>query len=196
MARQLKPYEVGEVTDHQSRITTTIYLDRNATPKVFYGTVMGERVQAESESAVKTAILNKCREVTTYGWQKIIVVRTTGDRYGDRGISLSFSQHEIAKRPPGMSRHYPYAERRCYEMPSGHEETISDYSGPTESSPGNGEFVLPYSEVVLEGLKDLAGRLELLRERLHELLGADDAVRRLADVVGLLLPAADAEEEE
>lgn len=189
MPRQLKPFTVGEVTDHQSGIVTTIYLDRNTEPKVFYGMVAGERVQADSEQAVRQWIVKKCRETAAYEWRRVLVVRTSSDCGRDNGsVYLRFTEHEIAPRQATPS---VWAERKVSDMPfSGRYETISDYRGPTANNPERGEFTLPYDEATKVGLTEIADRIRLLRERLNEILGSAEAPTLLAGVVRLL-PAHD-----
>lgn len=194
MPRQLKPYLIGEVTDARSRVTVQVYLDRNAEPKVFFGEVSGERVQADSESGCRQAILAKLHEVVRYEWRRVIVVHTGGETAWDRGLRVEYRVHEIAERPPGATAYRPYAERRTAMMPSGPHESVSDYTGPTESDPAKGTFVLPHSDVTVAALDDLRDRMETLEARLREILGADNAPALLAGMVARLLPAASGDE--
>jgi hypothetical protein len=191
MPRQLKPYSVGEVVDSESGVRVPLFLDRNASPKVFFGEVFGERLAAATEVEVKRLVLARLREGVTYEWERIVVVHTQGS-FGDRGLIVEFGEREIARRPAGGDPCRPWVERRVRPVRDRVEATISSYSGPTESRPEDGVFVLPWSEATMLGLRDIKARLDLLRARLREVLGAPEAPVLLARLVKALPAPAEA----
>lgn len=190
MPRKLKPYKVSEVRHSNSGRVVEIFLDRET--KTFYGVVDGVTVGSATEAECKSLIYKKCEEIATYEWKKIIVARTQSSwRMDDGGsVRLKFSVHEIARKPGGDARRTTTAwiERTEWNM-GGTPWILKDYHGETESGAASGVYVLPYSEPVENALKDIQQRIQLLRERLCELLGSDDAVARLVSTAGGLLPA-------
>ena len=110
--------------------------------------------------------------MATYEWRKIIIVRTQ-NRFGGGGedLHLSYDVHEIAPKP-GDSR--LYVERVRFGPAAG-EESIREFGDRTTSNPRHGVFVLLWSIETEAALADVKARLMLLRQRLVELVGAEDA---------------------
>lgn len=177
MPRKLKPYPVstGRLPDGSAMV---VYLDRDA--KTFFVDVLGERVYNAAAEACEHAAIQRWKELAEIDWRKVIVVDMRQGAFNRDGLSLTHRVHIIGRSPGG----------HWMERPSADAPFTTRYNGPTQSGESEGRYVLPWSAQTEAAVVEIERRLEVLRDRLHALLGDERAPELLAAAVPIMLPAA------
>lgn len=172
MVRSLKPYEVSKFK-FQDKTRCIIYLDRDT--KDFFAEVNGETVKASSEGECKTAAYKKWKETTNIEWRKVIIVNTQRDSFlpyhHSEAIMLLYDIHEI-----GQASNDTWFEHKTF---GGREDIQSPYYGDTETDKAKGIFILPWSAELEASLVGIVKTIVEVKRKLDDLLGADDAVKKL-----------------
>lgn len=188
MKKLAKKWEVRSVHDERRGATISIRLDRERGD--FHAEVGPHKIRHNVLDECEKLVRAKLREIYSYTWIKVIVVEMAdaAPSFTDckNNLGVVFKRHAISPRPAlseldKVTASWTHVETRWWEDADGEGDhfDVHFYSGPHESDPEKGVFVLPYSEETWRALELIDEKIEAMRDSLAAFLAGKNLEKRL-----------------